>query len=250
MPDTWWRRAAARVTPAERRVAAALAAAWVAGLLVGRLEWDEALARRVEARVSPPLPSPEELAERLPSYDPRVAWYRASVALRDELARASGEPKPIDPNLADRAAWDRLPGVGPVTARAILALRDRVGSFRAPDDLLAVKGIGPAKLARITPYLTWPEPVKSASTRAGRPTDTPDLNRVDEAFLVGVSGIGPELASRIVRHRSRQAGFRDWPDVEAIEGIGPAKLRALQNATRVVSPQRVAGAAEPEDEGP
>jgi competence protein ComEA len=39
-----------------------------------------------------------------------------------------------------------LPGVGPATAAAIVAHRDRHGAFGSVDDLLAVRGIGPAKL--------------------------------------------------------------------------------------------------------
>lgn len=39
-----------------------------------------------------------------------------------------------------------LPGIGPATAAAIVAHRERVGGFSSVDDLLAVRGIGPAKL--------------------------------------------------------------------------------------------------------
>lgn len=41
---------------------------------------------------------------------------------------------------------ESLPGIGPATAAAIVAHRDRHGAFASVDDLLAVKGIGPSKL--------------------------------------------------------------------------------------------------------
>jgi len=249
MADIGSARWRAKMTPAERRAAAALGIAWIAGLVAGRLGWSDALASRAGARLAPRLPEVEALSRELPPGDPRVAWYAASLALREERARASKAPEPLDPNGADRAAWDRLPGVGPATARAIVAHRERVGSFRVPDDLLAVKGIGPAKLERIAPFLVWAGPPESPSSRRDSGDGKVDLDRVDDVFLTGIEGIGPELASRIVRERRARGGFRDWSEVDAIEGIGPAKLRALQSVTRVPVPRGVAGGLEPEDEG-
>ena len=56
---------------------------------------------------------------------------------------------PIDLNAADVADLDTLPGVGPATAAAIVAYRDKHGRFRSVDDLGDVPGIGPAKLAAL-----------------------------------------------------------------------------------------------------
>lgn len=52
----------------------------------------------------------------------------------------------IDINSASEQQLDTLPGVGPSTARAIVAYRSRHGSFSRIEDLLNVPGIGPAKL--------------------------------------------------------------------------------------------------------
>ncbi|MBS1847697.1 MAG: helix-hairpin-helix domain-containing protein [Actinobacteria bacterium] len=80
-------------------------------------------------------------------------------------ATASGDPGaaatppvasagPININTADEAALDGLPGVGPATARAIVEHRRTKGPFRSVDQLLEVKGIGPAKLADLRPHVT------------------------------------------------------------------------------------------------
>ena len=60
----------------------------------------------------------------------------------------------VNLNTADQAALDTIPGVGPVTATAILDFRSQVGAFTSIDQLLDVSGIGPATLESIRPYVT------------------------------------------------------------------------------------------------
>jgi len=85
-----------------------------------------------------------------------------SAALRAVIAAAlllAGTPalaakKPLGPgdridlNRAGVAELMRLPGIGEKRAQAIVAARTRQ-PFRKPEDVLAVKGIGPAWLARV-----------------------------------------------------------------------------------------------------
>lgn len=61
---------------------------------------------------------------------------------------------PIDVNRAAAAELEVLPGVGPATAAAIVAERERNGPFLDVDDLDRVPGIGPAKLASIRDLVT------------------------------------------------------------------------------------------------
>ncbi|MBS2938673.1 ComEA family DNA-binding protein [Nocardioides sp. J2M5] len=66
---------------------------------------------------------------------------------------AGGGPL-VNLNTADEAALDTLPGVGPVTAGAILAWRTEHGGFTSVDELLEVDGIGEATLADLAPLVT------------------------------------------------------------------------------------------------
>jgi competence protein ComEA len=68
-------------------------------------------------------------------------------------AGATG-PGLVSLNTADQAALETLPGVGPVTALAILQWRDEHGAFSSVDELLEVSGIGEATLAEIAPHVT------------------------------------------------------------------------------------------------
>lgn len=60
----------------------------------------------------------------------------------------------VNLNTADQATLETLPGVGPVTAAAILEWRAEHGAFTSVDELLEVSGIGEATLAEIAPHVT------------------------------------------------------------------------------------------------
>ncbi len=72
------------------------------------------------------------------------------------LAWPEPESAQINLNQAGAAEWAALPGIGPVLASRIVAWREQHGGFRTPEDLLAVKGLGPGKLERLRPWLADP----------------------------------------------------------------------------------------------
>ncbi len=79
-------------------------------------------------------------------------------------ASAAGESAPrggdakvaavVNVNTASEAELERLPGVGPAKARAIIEHRKKSGGFHTVDDLVAVPGIGEKALARLRPHVT------------------------------------------------------------------------------------------------
>jgi competence protein ComEA len=108
-----------------------------------------------------------------------VATPAAPAAVASAPASAphptQGSASADEPVLLNTAAADdlrRLPGIGQKRADAILALRARLGRFRAIEDLLKVKGIGRATLKRLRPLVRLdappsPSPSPSPSTDAG-----------------------------------------------------------------------------------
>ncbi|CUR61654.1 Competence protein ComEA helix-hairpin-helix repeat protein [metagenome] len=81
------------------------------------------------------------------------------VAPAAGVAGSLGSPTPsggtlVNLNTADQPALETLPGVGPVTAEAILAWRTDNGGFSSVDELLEVDGIGEATLADLAPLVT------------------------------------------------------------------------------------------------
>lgn len=88
-------------------------------------------------------------------YVPLVGEIAPVVAAADAPpADSTLPPGPIDLNAATVDELDRLPGVGPATAAAIVAYRDAHGPFGTVDDLADVRGIGPAKLDALRGLVT------------------------------------------------------------------------------------------------
>lgn len=61
----------------------------------------------------------------------------------------AGPGDAVNLNTADETTLEKLPGVGPATAAAIVAHRDTHGPFTSVEQLLEVDGIGPGKLDKI-----------------------------------------------------------------------------------------------------
>lgn len=95
--------------------------------------------------------------------------------------------KPINLNTATAAQLEELPGIGPVTAKAILDFRAKSGPFHRVEDLLAVHGISQNKLKKLRPYVTVAPaasaPRKSAQHRSLAPQEKNAASSAPKAWL-------------------------------------------------------------------
>jgi competence protein ComEA len=100
-------------------------------------------------------------------------WWVSCGGLRGGIARWEElEPREarflVDVNAADWPELRQLPEIGETLARRIVEHREEQGSFRRPEDLMKVHGIGPKTVDLLRPFLdpeSWP---------ADSPADAPD----------------------------------------------------------------------------
>jgi competence protein ComEA len=170
----------------------------------------------------------------------------------------------VDLNRARRAELLQLPGIGDSTARRIEDYR-LARPFRSVDDLAKVRGIGPATLERLRPWVfvdaetaeekleaatidVKPMPMldkhASASPRAGAAADKSkkaaalheriDINEASPEDLRRLPGIGPKLSQRIAEER-RKRDFKTVDDLRRVAGIGAKTLERLRPYIKVQS---------------
>jgi competence protein ComEA len=155
---------------------------------------------------------------------------QAAIERRDEAERPLAPGEKIDPNTASVEQLDRLPGVGPVTAEAIVRHREAGIGFGSARDLEAVPGVGPALSSRLSGYLAF-----RAAPSTGRAVPEPvriDVNRAQPEELQQITGIGPALAQRIIQVRVRLGRFQAPEDLLLVPGIGPVTLAKIRDQVR------------------
>lgn len=54
------------------------------------------------------------------------------------------------------------------------------------------------------------------------------VNQADEELLITIPGIGPAFARRIIEFRGQQGRITSIDELDAVKGVGPAKLKILK----------------------
>ena len=101
---------------------------------------------------------PEEstaLPEEGTALMPPAQTSEAALKQEESWLYAS-QPLLVNINTADAAELDKLPGIGPAKAAAIIAYRERYGPFLSPEELMLVPGIKEATFARLRNHVAAP----------------------------------------------------------------------------------------------
>jgi len=133
----------------------------------------------------------------------------------------------VDLNEHGAEALLTLHGVGEGTAAALLEDRARRGPFYAKADLLRVRGVGPATLDSLSPYVT-------VGDVGPRPPRRPvDLNKATAAQLDRIRGVGPVTAGAIIADREAHGPFESVEDLVRVRGVGPKTVEKAKGVVDV-----------------
>jgi len=159
------------------------------------------------------------------------------TAPQKTTSKAKGAAKVLlDLNKATEEELQELRGVGPATAKKIVAGRpytkvDDLAKAGVPARVIAGirrdVGVGSAPAAKS----------KTAATEA--PADKVNLNSADQAALEALPGIGPAHAKAIIAGRP----YRSVDDLDRVKGLGKARIDALKSLVTTSAPTPPAAAA-------
>jgi len=159
----------------------------------------------------------------------------------------------IDLNRADRAELLQLPGIGEQLASRIDQFRRDYGAFQSVDELLKVKGIGPATMARLRDWVIVDQeeidtavpargqksvvplakkPTRGAEVKTGTKktvsiNEPINLNEAGLEELQKLPGIGPKTAQKIIEAREK-IPLKSVEDLLRIRGIGAKTLEKIK----------------------
>jgi competence protein ComEA len=144
----------------------------------------------------------------------------------------------FNPNTADSATFVQL-GFTPKLAKSILNYRNKGGVFKQANDLYRIYNIDSQHIAALIPYVvieqttTQQQPFEPHTPKETRPQLSVELNTADSITLIGLYGIGPTLASRIIAYRERSGGFFDLQQLKEVYGITDETIQKFQGKAYV-----------------
>lgn len=80
---------------------------------------------------------------------------KGAPAPRASAKAAKATPSsPVNINTASQDQLETLPGIGAKAAQRIIEFRQKNGSFKKPEDLMNVKGVGEKSFLKLKPLIT------------------------------------------------------------------------------------------------
>jgi len=154
----------------------------------------------------------------------------------------------FDPNMISASEWKSL-GLRDRTIATIQRYRAKGGAFRHPKDLQKIYGLKSEEYNRLLPFVKiqdrekkqlYPKRDTASKTQSivakdetylsykNPTTQILDINTADSIALISLHGIGPVLASRIIRFREKLGGFYSIDQVAETYGIADSVFKKIK----------------------
>jgi competence protein ComEA len=138
---------------------------------------------------------------------------------KEAKAAATKPGAPVDLNTADQKALEALPGVGPATAKKIIAARP----FKSLEDLSKVKGMSKAKVEALKDKVTVSQEKAIAPKAKSAPATPSAVSPAKPAATAKEKGTAAKLAPG----QKVNLNTASKEDLEKLVDIGPVKAQAI-----------------------
>jgi competence protein ComEA len=142
----------------------------------------------------------------------------------------------FDPNKIGVAEWVRL-GFSNKQAESIEKAKAKGWKFCKPEDLKKIYVVGEENYKRLARYIKIEQdvtaPKKQYATvlyhESRNDKVVLDINTADSASFEGLKGLGPSLASRIIKYRTRLGGFVSPEQIKEVWGLPDSTYQSLKD---------------------
>ena len=202
------------------------------------------LASRPEPAIITILPPPPT-ATLMPTYTPTTTATPLPIAtpaptttpspLKVYVSGAVATPQLVTLPVGSRIA-DAVAAAGGATSDADLT-RINMAEFLRDATQIHLPALEEEGIALPTPILATPilptptivsPTIASASSASSSGAEKVRINSASQTELESLPGIGPVTAARIIAYREQNGNFVELDDLDAVSGIGPAKLENLR----------------------
>jgi competence protein ComEA len=169
----------------------------------------------------------------VPSKEVLIEDFSASLVERNpgssvNIDRPAGSVKlfTFDPNRASSSALISL-GFSDKQTGTIVNYRQKGGRFRSPSDMFRIYGVDSALILRLIPYIIIERDTAFGLERKNVQFKKTELNRSDSTELDKLPGIGPVLASRIIKYRKLLGGYVSVIQLKEVYGLTDSTYRLI-----------------------
>ncbi len=137
--------------------------------------------------------------------------------------------EPFDPNNIKKTEWIKF-GINVKVAEILDKYIQKGGRFYSPSDIKKIFGIDTCLVNRLANFMIFPERyslnykkprLKQIVQKTSGSFQVLEINTTDSAALEKLSGIGPKMASRIIKYRNLLGGFHHPYQLLEVYGLSP-----------------------------